>query len=295
MVGALAVHGDSAPAAKRCASVASDEARNGRVTVRVDKGRVSCRTARRVARKLFNGEYSRSGSGATPDRTGPVREGSRALARIEPVRARRRTLRRVRTRCAWVCLSLSSVFAVGVATIATPSESAARTARNCGAVFVSSFGGWAWGNVRATGVTCRRARSVARYAFTHSVGNAPRGPNGWRCTRGSAVDRLEFACDQARRPEARVAVYELDTARWRRCGDVSFEAQTDHGAFDIRARRVRCTTARSVARRSEGVGPAGRARTFSYRAQGFRCLGREQVPSVYWRCVRGQRALSFTG
>ena len=52
--------------------------------------------------------------------------------------------------------------------------------------------------VRARGISCPGARHVARYALTHHIGNAPKGPRGWQCARGSAVDSTYFLCTRGR-------------------------------------------------------------------------------------------------
>ena len=87
-------------------------------------------------------------------------------------------------------------------------------------------------------------------------------------------------------------------AATRACGNVGFEPNSDAGAFGIRARGVRCRTARAVARASRTYGPSGDPdRIWRYRARRFRCVGREldtALPQVRWRCRRGDALITFS-
>jgi hypothetical protein len=80
----------------------------------------------------------------------------------------------------------------------------------------------------------------------------------------------------------------------RACGSITFEAQTENGASDIRAAGTTCKTARRVARASRNHGPYREPYRFS--AAGFACRGRLDdsiLPVVYWRCARGQAVVKF--
>ena len=79
------------------------------------------------------------------------------------------------------------------------------------------------------------------------------------------------------------------------CGLVAFTPQSDDGAFEIRARGVDCTVARSVARGSRDV----RASAPRYRARGFACTGGatggdDALPGTAYRCTRGDATVTFT-
>ena len=84
-------------------------------------------------------------------------------------------------------------------------------------------------------------------------------------------------------------------APWRDCGDIGFEQNSDYGASDVRAKRVRCRKAWQVAAASKDTsvvdGP------FAYKAGGFRCKGTptdEALPTVDWVCKRRQARVRFT-
>jgi hypothetical protein len=86
-----------------------------------------------------------------------------------------------------------------------------------------------------------------------------------------------------------------ERAPWRDCGDIAFEPNSDYGAYDVRAKQVRCRTARRVAAGSKETsvvdGP------FRYRVRGFRCKGAatdDPLPSVDWVCKRKQARVRFT-
>ncbi len=71
----------------------------------------------------------------------------------------------------------------------------------------------------------------------------------------------------------------------RACGDVGFEPNTDHGAFDIRAAGVKCDLARDVAAAAESHNGK------RYTAAGFTCRGKPagtELPSVAYTCTRGE-------
>lgn len=70
------------------------------------------------------------------------------------------------------------------------------------------------------------------------------------------------------------------------CGFVSFQANTDHGAFDITATGVSCSTARRVVRSA-----AQRGNT-----RGYYCRYRPHEATLAhrdWRCRRGSRVITF--
>lgn len=185
------------------------------------------------------------------------------------------------------------ICSLGLCSTASGVAQSSKSQSYCGPVFVVSVDFWYGGYVRTRGLRCKTADRVAKYAMTHNVGNAPLGPRGWGCARGSAVDELEFACDHER-TAATVKVLELVTQEWNQCGTVAFEAgPTDWGAFNIQARRVTCNGARRIASGSKGVGPVTGG--YDYRLEGFHCLGKESLtgPSVYWRCIKGERAVFF--
>ena len=80
----------------------------------------------------------------------------------------------------------------------------------------------------------------------------------------------------------------------RKCGKVSFEANSDNGAFDIRAQGTTCTTAKRVARASKrhGVGHT----PYRFTTRGYSCRGidaADVLPSVNWSCVKGQAIVLF--
>jgi lysophospholipase L1-like esterase len=84
------------------------------------------------------------------------------------------------------------------------------------------------------------------------------------------------------------------SAPWRDCGEIAFEENTDWGAFDIKAKGVRCRKAWRVAAKSKDTnivdGP------FRYRIGGFRCKGTptdELMPGVRWVCRRKQARITF--
>jgi hypothetical protein len=86
-----------------------------------------------------------------------------------------------------------------------------------------------------------------------------------------------------------------ERAPWRDCGNIGFEQNSDYGAYDVQAKRVRCRTAWRVAAGSKDTsvvdGP------FKYRVSGFRCTGTptdDALPSVAWRCKRKQARVRFT-
>jgi hypothetical protein len=86
-----------------------------------------------------------------------------------------------------------------------------------------------------------------------------------------------------------------ETARWRSCGDVAFEPNSDYGASNIGAKRVRCRKARRVARASREMNVV--SGPFEYRVGGFRCVGTpvdEGLPTVKWRCKRNRARVRFT-
>lgn len=75
------------------------------------------------------------------------------------------------------------------------------------------------------------------------------------------------------------------------CGQVGFEPETDHGAFDIRATGVRCDLARSVAAEAVGHVPD------EYRSHGFTCGSQatgNELNSFYYNCAKDGAQVSFT-
>jgi lysophospholipase L1-like esterase len=84
-------------------------------------------------------------------------------------------------------------------------------------------------------------------------------------------------------------------ARWKSCGDITFAPNSDYGASDIQARRVRCRKARRVARASKEMNVV--SGPFEYKVGGFRCVGTpidEGLPRVDWRCKRKHARVKFT-
>ena len=75
-----------------------------------------------------------------------------------------------------------------------------------------------------------------------------------------------------------------DSPTPRACGQVAFEANTDAGAFDIRASGVGCPVAREVARGAEGQGGSRYAATAGFDCRPTGTVG--QLPSVVYECSR---------
>lgn len=76
----------------------------------------------------------------------------------------------------------------------------------------------------------------------------------------------------------------------RDCGDVSYTPNTDHGAFDVRARGTSCSVARAIARDAEDE-----PRRFTSR--GYRCVGeprRGGLPRTVFVCRNGDNRVSFS-
>ena len=85
------------------------------------------------------------------------------------------------------------------------------SAKACGKVTVKSESGSTLGGpVRASRMTCAKARSVIRYALEHPSGNSYVGPKGWECARGAATSNFSFEC---RRGSARAWIAPLFTRR----------------------------------------------------------------------------------
>ncbi|MCD6726000.1 MAG: hypothetical protein LT070_02050 [Solirubrobacteraceae bacterium] len=84
-------------------------------------------------------------------------------------------------------------------------------------------------------------------------------------------------------------------AATRSCGIVAFTAQSDDGAFDIKARGADCPTARTVARASRmrrlGEEP------YRFTAAGFTCVGTPhtagELAGVRYRCTSGDAVVTF--
>jgi hypothetical protein len=73
------------------------------------------------------------------------------------------------------------------------------SAKACGKVTVKSASGSTLGGpVRASRMTCAKARSVIRYALKHPSGNSYVGPKGWECARGAATSNFSFECRRGR-------------------------------------------------------------------------------------------------
>jgi hypothetical protein len=75
----------------------------------------------------------------------------------------------------------------------------------------------------------------------------------------------------------------------RRCASVTFTPDSDHGAFNIRARNVTCAVARRVARRSEGG-------SLRYHRAGLRCRGifdEAGLAQTVYRCSRPGARVTF--
>ena len=72
------------------------------------------------------------------------------------------------------------------------------------------------------------------------------------------------------------------------CGEVTFEENTDSGAFDVTAVGTDCTTARRVA-----LAARNSTRELTYVAHGFRCSGKRSdkpaLSSIEWFCVGAER------
>lgn len=76
----------------------------------------------------------------------------------------------------------------------------------------------------------------------------------------------------------------------RDCGDVAYTPNTDHGAFDIRARGTSCSVARAIARDAED-----KPRRFSTR--GYTCVGERRtggLPRTVFVCRNGDKRVSFS-
>lgn len=84
---------------------------------------------------------------------------------------------------------------------------------------------------------------------------------------------------------------------WKRCGSISFRANTEFGASGIKARKVGCKAARAVARKSKNYGAKGEpGRRVSYRDRKFTCRGvevDEALPVMHFHCKRGRAAIRF--
>lgn len=81
------------------------------------------------------------------------------------------------------------------------------------------------------------------------------------------------------------------------CGRVSFEAQTDWGANNIKASGVACKKARSVARGSKSISADGDGK-YRYNKRGFKCVGTRKepdygLPYTSYRCKRGTAKVTF--
>lgn len=170
-----------------------------------------------------------------------------------------------------------------VSTTYAPTDS--RTS-NCTGV---RFDGGDLYNLRATGVNCDRARtlatdvpddlgsSYASHGFACDA-QAAAGPRAWSyiCVEGDGAHdaRITFTAKGALS-----------------CGQVGFGPETDHGAFDIRATGVRCDLARSVAAEAVGHVPD------EYRSHGFTCGSQatgNELNSFYYNCTKDGAQVSFT-
>ena len=79
-------------------------------------------------------------------------------------------------------------------------------------------------------------------------------------------------------------------SRTRSCGTVPFAAASSHGAFEILATGVSCSTAQAVAAAARSCFGCG------YAAQGFRCAGREVTTGllrVNYTCTQGSSKVTF--
>lgn len=95
---------------------------------------------------------------------------------------------------------------------------------------------------------------------------------------------------RAGEPSYRFVGYRAVPAGERRCGDVAYTPNTDHGAFNIRAYGTSCETARAVARDAEGE-----PRSFSTR--GYQCVGVVKdngLKRTEFECRRGDRRITFS-
>lgn len=116
-------------------------------------------------------------------------------------------------------------------------------------------------------VSCQAARRVVRRSFRAFQTEPGRGSGvevgAWRCHTGNFSREHFFptaAGVSCERGDALVLATDF-----RDCGGVSFEPQTDHGAFGIRAWEVGCRHAREVAGAVDGqIGD-------TYRTSGFTC------------------------
>jgi hypothetical protein len=73
---------------------------------------------------------------------------------------------------------------------------------------------------------------------------------------------------------------------------VAYEANSDAGAFDIRARGTTCSTARAIARDAEG-------KPLSFTTRGFSCTGQRRsdqqaLPRTDFVCRNGARGVTFS-
>lgn len=92
--------------------------------------------------------------------------------------------------------------------------------------------------------------------------------------------------------EAKAASGDKAASSERVCGDVAYEANSDAGAFDIRARGTTCSTARAIARDAEG-------KPLSFTTRGFSCTGQRRsdqqaLPRTDFVCRNGARGVTFS-
>jgi hypothetical protein len=99
-------------------------------------------------------------------------------------------------------LGVACVLAAVALSLACASAGAsAAVGKACGTLKVkTSYGSTLGGPIRASRITCARAKQVIRYAFKHPDGNSYRGPAGWSCARGGspAVSGVALECSRGR-------------------------------------------------------------------------------------------------
>lgn len=170
----------------------------------------------------------------------------------------------------------------GVSTTYAPTDA---RMRDCTGV---RFDGGDLYELRAAGVSCATARAVATdvpddlgssYA-SHGFacdGQAAAGPRSW-----------SYSCNEESADGARVTFTAKGALS---CGQVGFQPETDHGAFDIRATGVGCELARAVAGDAAGHVPD------QYRSHGFACDSQatgNELASFFYNCAREGAQVSFT-
>ena len=172
-------------------------------------------------------------------------------------------------------LSPVLLAAAALALGAAPPAGAAE--RTCGELARFVEGTAALVTVKADRVRCRTARRVLA-----RPGQAAQ--RGWTCNSAGT----EQVCTKGRKRASHIGA-----RRTRDCGRVGFEPDSDNLASSITAKRVRCRTARRVARGARDSGPTDPE---PYSARGFRCAGEAldtPLPSALFLCRRDRASVAF--